>query len=463
MTRTMVHRRQGSFYDLLGVSPDATPEQIRRAFLDRAQRFHPDLNHHDPLSETQFKQIRRVYEVLSDPLQRARYDDVPERFCLDDAGNDSYDRSTIVTEPSHTVNSTPAGTRPPFSDRFPPSFGRPWNMRDKSKGGWQVLLAASTGGLLLLAILTWQLSRPSRHDQSNASVHQPGAARKTSQSSDTGQHPHSIAPSRPLSRATDLTSRPNQSTKKPRPNAFAPKPKPKSNRDSRPLRDDRAVGSTPELAPFDGIGFVPGPVPTPYDSPQDWWASQTLLPQAELWPPPPTIPSWPEAGPVFSPIDTTPPIVTTGPSLRPPTSWGDTPVNRGRLRQESYLPPPSIARLPAPPLEMPATLDAVSRENLWTGFRALVNPTLEAPLTYPTGLPSGLATMALGVDPTTPTLPTADLSPAGSGILMPLPGWHSTATPTLPGRPPLPGGPFPGPTPFSIGLPTGTVPPSSWP
>ena len=62
-----------SLYDVLGVSAEATPEQIRLAFLSLAHRLHPDLNS-DDVHEEQFKQLRHAYEILSNPDRREIYD-----------------------------------------------------------------------------------------------------------------------------------------------------------------------------------------------------------------------------------------------------------------------------------------------------------------------------------------------------------------------------------------------------
>jgi molecular chaperone DnaJ len=62
------------YYALLGVRPDASSEEIRRAYRRRARDLHPDANPHDPHAEEQFKTLSRAYEVLSDPEQRALYD-----------------------------------------------------------------------------------------------------------------------------------------------------------------------------------------------------------------------------------------------------------------------------------------------------------------------------------------------------------------------------------------------------
>ncbi|MEB3307790.1 MAG: molecular chaperone DnaJ [Cyanobacteriota bacterium] len=65
------------YYDLLGVSRDADPETLKRAYRRLARQYHPDVNK-DPGAEDRFKEIGRAYEVLNDPQTRARYDQFGE-------------------------------------------------------------------------------------------------------------------------------------------------------------------------------------------------------------------------------------------------------------------------------------------------------------------------------------------------------------------------------------------------
>jgi molecular chaperone DnaJ len=62
------------YYALLGVHPDASDEEIKRAYRRRARELHPDSTGGDPQAEAAFKEVSRAYEVLRDPERRARYD-----------------------------------------------------------------------------------------------------------------------------------------------------------------------------------------------------------------------------------------------------------------------------------------------------------------------------------------------------------------------------------------------------
>lgn len=62
-----------NYYDVLGVSPDATPEEIKEAYRKRAFETHPDRSSEAEAHEA-FVQVKAAYETLSDPQARARYD-----------------------------------------------------------------------------------------------------------------------------------------------------------------------------------------------------------------------------------------------------------------------------------------------------------------------------------------------------------------------------------------------------
>jgi molecular chaperone DnaJ len=61
------------YYAVLGVQPDATGEEIKRAYRKLARELHPDRNP-DPVAAERFKEVTRAYEVLSDPDKRKLVD-----------------------------------------------------------------------------------------------------------------------------------------------------------------------------------------------------------------------------------------------------------------------------------------------------------------------------------------------------------------------------------------------------
>ncbi|MHA1231232.1 MAG: DnaJ C-terminal domain-containing protein [Candidatus Helarchaeota archaeon] len=62
------------YYEILGVSRNATQEEIKKAFRKKARQYHPDVNPNDPDAEEKFKEINEAYEVLSNPKTREQYD-----------------------------------------------------------------------------------------------------------------------------------------------------------------------------------------------------------------------------------------------------------------------------------------------------------------------------------------------------------------------------------------------------
>lgn len=61
-------------YQILGVSRDATQEEIRKAYRKRAKELHPDLHPGDKDAERRFQELSAAYSILGDPEKRARYD-----------------------------------------------------------------------------------------------------------------------------------------------------------------------------------------------------------------------------------------------------------------------------------------------------------------------------------------------------------------------------------------------------
>ena len=62
------------FYEILGISKNATAEEIKKAYRKKAIEFHPDKNPGNKEAEEKFKEAAEAYEVLSDANKKAKYD-----------------------------------------------------------------------------------------------------------------------------------------------------------------------------------------------------------------------------------------------------------------------------------------------------------------------------------------------------------------------------------------------------
>lgn len=62
------------YYEILGVSKDASASEIKKAYRRVALKYHPDRNPDNKEAEENFKEAAEAYEVLSDDNKRARYD-----------------------------------------------------------------------------------------------------------------------------------------------------------------------------------------------------------------------------------------------------------------------------------------------------------------------------------------------------------------------------------------------------
>lgn len=111
------------YYKVLGVSKEATTDEIKKAFRKLARKYHPDVNPGDKKAEVKFKEINEAYEVLSDTDKRKKYDTLgpnwQEQFGPQFSRRGAYSRP-YRTAPGMDFDSGATG----FSDFFEALFGR---------------------------------------------------------------------------------------------------------------------------------------------------------------------------------------------------------------------------------------------------------------------------------------------------------------------------------------------------
>lgn len=72
-----------NLYNILGVAPNASNDEIKKIYRSLAMRYHPDRND-APGADVRFKSITKAYEILSDPVKRDEYNQsVNHRIILD--------------------------------------------------------------------------------------------------------------------------------------------------------------------------------------------------------------------------------------------------------------------------------------------------------------------------------------------------------------------------------------------
>ncbi len=69
-----------NYYDILGISKDATDKDIKQVYRRLARRYHPDVNPGDKTAEAKFKEINAAYEVLADKEKRQKYDKYGDKW-----------------------------------------------------------------------------------------------------------------------------------------------------------------------------------------------------------------------------------------------------------------------------------------------------------------------------------------------------------------------------------------------
>ena len=83
------------YYDLLGISKNASEAEIKKAYRTKAKKLHPDQNRENPNAEAEFKAVSEAYEVLKDPTRKQLYDQYGDAaFEQGFPNSDQYNRNS---------------------------------------------------------------------------------------------------------------------------------------------------------------------------------------------------------------------------------------------------------------------------------------------------------------------------------------------------------------------------------
>lgn len=117
------------YYKIMGLTPDAKPEDVKRAYRKLARKYHPDVSK-EAKAEERFKELGEAYEVLKDPAKRSAYDQAAQRWRQGEPFTPPPGWQTHYETHSGDFGGADFGG---FSDFFEALFGQP-GMRRSRRG-----------------------------------------------------------------------------------------------------------------------------------------------------------------------------------------------------------------------------------------------------------------------------------------------------------------------------------------
>ena len=111
------------FYEILGVSKNASNDDIKKSYRKLAMKYHPDRNRDDKTAEKKFKEISAAYEILKDPEKKTAYDQY---------GHDAFRQGGMGG--AQGFGDFSAGFSDIFEEFFGGGFGSSSNSRGPTRG-----------------------------------------------------------------------------------------------------------------------------------------------------------------------------------------------------------------------------------------------------------------------------------------------------------------------------------------
>ena len=122
------------YYQILGVSRNASEKEIKQAYRRLARKHHPDINPGDKSAEAKFKEMNAAYEVLSNPEKRKKYDQFGEQWEYADQFAKSGGQERVRWDFDRGGTSFEYGDMSGFGDIFSSLFGDS-GIGSRTKGG----------------------------------------------------------------------------------------------------------------------------------------------------------------------------------------------------------------------------------------------------------------------------------------------------------------------------------------
>jgi len=141
------------YYEILGVSKDATEKELKKAYRKLAKQYHPDTYQGDKKeAEDRFKEISEAYEVLIDKDKRAKYDQIGSRVADDAFGPEGFDWSHFTHSRDVEDIFGSAIFDSFFRSASSPGFGGSGGIFDTLYGGGEGIERAARGADLQLRL-----------------------------------------------------------------------------------------------------------------------------------------------------------------------------------------------------------------------------------------------------------------------------------------------------------------------